>query len=41
MLCLENNSFKWEFMIKHGTDNDDAKKMKTKYASLANTKDVK
>ena len=27
--------------IKHGADNDNVKKMKTKYASLANAKDAK
>ena len=41
MLCLENNFLKWEYMIKHGTDNEGAKRMKTKYASLANAKDAK
>ena len=41
MLCLENNFLKWECVIKNVTNDDDAKELKTKYASLVNAKDDK
>ena len=41
MLCLENMFLKWEYIIKNGTNDDDAKRLKTKYALLVNTKNDK